>query len=187
MKKPILKKAYLYIFIATIVVIAIFIFTDKSKHTKKVADVNILAPYPDWIVYNGPKSASFSFAYPNNFTVKDTDNSVAIYPDKAADPDYRLVVTMIDGKLSIPADCNQLAQGVLSGSKSATLRYAKKVTLPELTGCEFGINMVKDGKKLYETTYGLTTDDKSFYLNSFAKSLGDLDVLSRVMQTFRSK
>jgi len=140
-----------------------------------------------WIDYTGDKSSSFTFKYPDIYKLEDSGTSTLVFVNKSKDYDYHTTFTMLEGLIPVSKDCEGLAKAVIAGKNGYDFRYAKQSTLAGMNGCEYGINVMQDGKKIYEISYNFATKDKTFYITSYASKISDLDILNQIMQSFKLK
>jgi len=138
----------------------------------------------DWIDYTGAQSSLFTFRYPASYQVEENGTTTMVYVDKEADYDYHMNFTALDGEIPMPEDCQGLAEGVAE-RYGGEVRYAESRDFFGSAGCEYGINVEPDGSMVYEIAYNFATPDKTYYVTSYAKSLSDLVVLSKSMESFR--
>lgn len=158
--------------------------TDVSDKTDTDYQVQVIDE-AEWIDYAGVKSAIFTFRYPKSYQIEEYGTSTLVYVDNDKDYDYHVTFTELEGAIPTGGDCEGLAKGVVANHPNSEVRYAKSRDFFGNVGCEYGINLEQDGEIVYEIDYSFATADKTFYVISYAKSLGDLDVLSRIMQSFK--
>ncbi|MFZ2193061.1 MAG: hypothetical protein WAV31_02355 [Candidatus Moraniibacteriota bacterium] len=159
---------------------------NKNKSTKNDYSAKV-ENESEWIDYAGEKSSAFTFRYPKSYLVEESGTSTLVFVDKSKDYDYHITYSMVDGDIPVSKDCEQLAKNILTGFKNGELRYAKTLTLEGLTGCEYGINIEQNDSKIFEITYNFISNKKTFYITAYAKQLSDLDVLLKIMQSFKLK
>ena len=141
----------------------------------------------EWIDYVGVKSPIFTFRYPKSYQIEEYGTSTLVYVDKDKDYDYHVTFTELEGAIPTGGDCEVLAKGVVASRQNSEVRYSKSRDFFGNVGCEYGINLEQDGEMVYEIDYSFATADKTFYVTSYAKKLSDLDILSKIMQSFRLK
>ena len=189
-----LKYIWILFFVYVIVSFIILMIVTPVKNqsilsNKKIDNISKTEPSKplEWIDYIGDKSASFTFKYPNIYNLQDNGTSALVFVDKTKDYDYHTTFTMLEGTIPVSKDCEGLARAVIAGKSGSEFRYAKQSTMAGVIGCEYGINLVQDGKKIYEISYNFAAKNKTFYLTSYATKLADLDILNQIMQSFKIK
>jgi hypothetical protein len=141
----------------------------------------------EWVEYTGVESSIFTFRYPKPYVLQEHGSSTLLFVDKNADYDYHITFTDLQGAIPVPADCEGLARSTMTGYQNGELRYAKSREFFGHTGCEYGINIDQNGSRVYEIAYNFTTGDRTFYITAYAKELSDLDILSKILQSFKLK
>lgn len=187
-----LKMIWIYFFVYIIVTMSI-LSVGESKENLLVENLNTSGSEAqavnetDWIDYAGVKSPIFTFRYPKSYEIQELGTSTMVYVDRNKDPDYHIVYSVLEGANPPFKDCQQFATTVALGYEKGELRYANPRDFFGFTGCEYGINIGQNSDKIYEITYNFSTVDKSFYVTAYAKQLSDLDILSKIMQSFKLK
>lgn len=141
----------------------------------------------EWIDYTGSKSSLLTFRYPKQYTLEEYGTSIIVYVDKSKDYDYHFTVSVMDFELDQPKDCAIIAKAVVDSKPGSEVRYAKPFTIGDSTGCDYGINIMQEGKKIYEIHHSFNGQGKNYGLTAYAMQESDLDILRQVMDTFRLK
>lgn len=179
--------SFIFYFVMSIIAVVVAIPSNNNPASLENNNASVSINDVEWIDYTGAMSSVFTFRYPKTYEVQDSGTSVLLFVDKAKDYDYHLTFSVVDGVVPVSKDCEGLAKAVIAAYPGSEVRYAKNITVGSSIGCEYGVNIVKDGAKIFEISRNFNTEKQTYYITSYSKKLADLDVLTKVMDGLQLK